>query len=209
MIAALRPAALRTALGRVGATVGLLAAGLAVGLAPGLPAGARADDVPPSLPVFSPQPSGWQPDYSVFPYNLWRSRVTPEMVTALRDACQWFNAQYDALSSQAFGFQGALRENFDSWDAVGGAGAVLKANIDQSTAFLDPRVHTLYITNYPDQSRYSPLYNGDSFYHLWFQLTGVSDKLARQLPSGVINANTATMRVYGDVIRNSGVCDGA
>ena len=95
------------------------------------------------------------------------------------------------------------------WSAVGGAGYVLKANLDQSAAFLDPRVHTLYITNYPDQSEYSPLYNGDSFYRLWFQLTQISDKIARRLPSGVINANTATMRVYGDVIRNSGVCDGA
>lgn len=72
-----------------------------------------------------------------------------------------------------------------------------------------PRVHALYITNYPDQSQYSPLYNGDSFYHLWFQFTQISDKIKQQLPSGVINANIATANVYGNTIRDSGICDGA
>lgn len=194
----------RPALRRVAAAVGCAAVGLSAVLA----APAHADDVA-SLPVFVPYPSGWQPNYTVFPYNLWQNRVTPQMVAAERDACQWFNAQYDALSAQAFGFQHALHDNFDSWAAVGGAGGVLKANLDQTTAFLDPRVHTLYITNYPDQSQYSPLFHGDSFYHLWFQLGQISDKVGRQLPSGLINANTATMKVYGDAIRQSGVCNGA
>lgn len=152
---------------------------------------------------------GWSPNYTVFPYNLWQNRVTPEMVAAQGQACHWFNTQYDALSGQAFGFRQALRDSYDVWSQVQGAGDALRASLDQSAAFLDPRVHTLYITNYPDQSQYSPLYNGDSFYHLWFQLTQISDKIARQMPSGVLNANIATMRVYGDVIRNSGVCNGA
>lgn len=152
---------------------------------------------------------GWSPNYTVFPYNLWQNRVTPEMVTAQGEACHWFNTQYDALSGQAFGFQQALRDGYDVWAPVQGAADALRANLDAAAAFLDPRVHILYITNYPDQSQYSPLYNGDSLYRLWFQLTQISDKVARQLPSGVINANTATMKVYGDTIRNSGVCNGA
>ncbi len=193
----------RNALRRVGAWV--VCAATAVTLA----GPAHADDAAASLPVFVPYQSNWSPNYTVHPYNLWQSRVTPQMVVAERDACQWFNAQYDTLSAQAFGFQRALRDNFDVWSGVQGAGNVLRANLDQSAGFLDPRVHTLYITNYPDQSKYSPLYNGDSFYHLWYQLTQISDKIARQLPSGVINANTATMKVYADVIRSSGVCNGA
>lgn len=191
-------------IGRAATTLGCVAVGLAAAWSPP----AHADDAA-SLPVFVPYPSGWSPDYSVHPYNMWQSRVTPQMVTAERDACQWFNAQYDILGGQAFGFQKALHDNFDEWDGVAGAGDVLKVNLDQAAAFLNPRVHTLYITNYPDLSQYSPLYNGDSFYHLWYQLTQISDKIAHQMPSGVINANTATMRVYGDVIRSSGVCDGA
>ena len=34
----------------------------------------------PSLPEFVPYPSSWAPDYTVFPYNLWQIRVTPERV---------------------------------------------------------------------------------------------------------------------------------
>lgn len=179
----------------------------AVAVAATLAGPARADDA--SLPVFMPYPSEWSPNYTVFPYNLWQNRVTPQMVDAERDSCQWFNAQFDALSAQSWGFQRALHDSFDSWDSVQGAANVLKANIDQSAAFLDPRVHTLYITNYPDQSQYSPLFHGDSFFRIWYQLTQLSDKIARQLPSGVINANNATMKVYGDAIRGSGVCNGA
>lgn len=40
----------------------------------------------PSMPAFTPYPSAWSPNYTVFPYNLWRSRVTPEQVVALRDS---------------------------------------------------------------------------------------------------------------------------
>ena len=198
-------AELRTARSRVGVALGCAAVSLAATLA----GTAHADEATPSLPVFAPHSSDWSPNYTVFPYNLWQNRVTPEMVTAQREACQWFNAQYDLLSAQAFGFQNGLHDNFDVWSGVQGAGDVVRANLDQSAAFLDPRVRTLYITNYPDQSQYSPLYNGDSFYHLWYQLTQISDKIARQMPSGVINANTATMNVYGNVIRDSGVCNGA
>ncbi len=191
--------------------LGSALAGALIGATVILSGTAHADAAAPSLPVFVPYPSGWAPNYTVFPYNLWQSRVTPEQVIAQRDACQWFNAQYDTLSSQALGFQNFLRDQYDVWSAPGvqAAAGVVRANLDQSTAFLDPRVHTLYIVNYPDQSEYSPLYNGDSFYHLWFQLTQISDKIARQVPAGQINANTATMNVYGRVIRDSGVCNGA
>ena len=196
-----------TALRRMGTAI----ACVAIGAAATLPATAHADDGVPSLPVFVPYPSGWAPNYTVFPYNLWQTRVTPEQIIAQRDVCQWFNAQYDTLSAQAFGFQRYLGDQGDVWDSPGvqAAAGVVRANLDQSAAFLDPRVHTLYIVNYPDRSEYSPLYNGDSFYHLWFQLTQISDKMARQVPSGQINANTATMNVYGTVIRDSGVCNGA
>ena len=135
----------------------------------------------------------------------------PGCVTAMRESCQWFNAQYDTLIAQVLGFQKFLGDNRDDWDAPGvqPAADVIIANLDQSAAFLDPRGHTLFIVNYPDQSEYSPIYNGDSIFHLWFQLTQISDKMKRQLPSGQINANNATANVYGTTIRNSGVCDGA
>lgn len=191
---------------RLVAVVALGLAGL-LGIAPG----ALAEPAKPSLPVFTPYPSGWQPNYTVFPYNLWQSRVTPEQITAERESCQWFNAQYGELMNQVYGFQNFLADRRDVWTAPGvtEAGNLVAANLDQSAAFLDPRAHTLFIINYPDQSEYSPLFHGDSFYRLWYQFTQISDKITQRLPAGQINANVATANVYGTVIRDSGVCNGA
>ena len=172
---------------------------------------AHADNPTPSLPQFVPHESDWQPNTSVYPYNLWQIRVTPEQVTAMRDSCQWFNAQYDPLMSQVFGFQRFLDAHHDDWQAPGiqPAAATIEANLDQSSAFLDPRAHTLFIVNYPDQSEYSPVYNGDSIYHLWYQLTQISDNMKRQLPAGQLNAHIAPANVYARTIHDSGVCAGA
>lgn len=187
------------------ALVGAAFTGLAAPAA-GEPGGAS-----PSLLRLRAPSSDWAPNYTVFPYNLWQVRVTGEQIDAQRESCQWFNAQYGTLMTQIVGFQNFLGGQHDYWTAPGvqAAGDAVRANVDQSAAFLDPRAHTLYITNYPDQSQYSPLYNGDSIYHLWYQLTQISDKIAKQQPSGVINANVATANVYGNVIRDSGVCNGA
>lgn len=190
-----------------------LAVAAAVGLALllGIAPVARTEPTTPSMPVFTPYPSGWQPDYSVFPYNLWQNRVTPQQITAERESCQWLNAQYGELMNQVYGFQNFLADQHDAWTAPGvtEAGDLVAANLDQSAAFLDPRAHTLFIINYPDQSEYSPLFHGDSFYRLWYQFTQISDKIARRLPAGQINANIATATVYGTAIRDSGVCVGA
>ncbi|WP_040542653.1 hypothetical protein [Mycolicibacterium vaccae] len=172
---------------------------------------ARAEPAAPTMPVFIPYPSAWQPNYTVFPYNLWQNRVTPQQITAERESCQWLNAQYGELMNQVYGFQNFLADQHDVWTAPGvtEAGDLVAANLDQSAAFLDPRAHTLFIINYPDQSEYSPLFHGDSFYRLWYQFTQISDKIKQRLPSGQINANIATANVYGTVIRDSGVCNGA
>lgn len=153
----------------------------------------------------------WSPDYSVFPYNLWQVRVTPEQVIALRESCQWFNVEYDALIAEVLGFQRLLGDERDDWRAAGVSSAAdaVTASARRSAAFLEPRGATLYIVNYPDQSRYSPLYHGDSVYHLWYQITRIIDKIDRRVPSGQLNANSATALVYGNAIRQSAVCDGA
>lgn len=186
------------------ATVAITAAVIATPIA-------HADNPTPSLPVFTPHASEWQPNTTVYPYNLWQSRVTPEQVTAMRESCQWFNAQYDPLLSQVFGFQHFLDAQHDVWTAPGiqQAANTIEANLDQSAAFLDPRAHTLFVVNYPDQSEYSPVYNGDSMFHLWYQLTQISDNMKHQLPSGQLNAHIATANVYGTTIRDAGVCAGA
>ncbi len=186
--------------------VTVLAGLLLVTAAPG-----QAEPATPTLPVFTPYPSDWQPDYRPFPYNLWQIRVTPQQITAQRESCQWINAQYGDLMNQVYGFQHFLADRGDNWSRPGvtEAGDIVAANLDQSAAFLDPRAHTLFIVNYPDQSEYSPLFHGDSIYRLWYQFTQISDKITKRMPSGQINANIATANVYGRVIRDSAVCTGA
>ncbi|AWT53292.1 hypothetical protein [Mycolicibacterium smegmatis] len=188
-----------------------LATGAALALATAAPTPAEPEQAWPALAAFEPHPSNWAPDYTVFPYNLWQIRVTPQQIDAQREACQWFNAQYGTLFDQIVRFQGFLDDNGDHWSHPGvqAAGDAVRGNVDRSAAFLDPRAQTLYVTNYPDQSQYSPLFHGDSFHHLWYQLTQISVKMKQRMPSGVINANIATANVYGNVIRESGVCNGA
>lgn len=175
------------------------------------PTTAEADQTQSTLPVFVPHPSDWRPDTTPFPYNLWQNRVTSEQVDAERESCQWFMAQYDQLMGQVVAFQQLLGDQHDIWEAAGvtSTGAIVLANLEQSARFLDPRAHALYITNYPDRSQYSPLFQGDSFYHLWYQFTQIADKMNRRMVSGVINANVATANVYGNAIRDSAVCRGA
>lgn len=195
----------KSALRRIG--IALTSAVVAAGV---LAIPANADEVA-SLPPFQPHPSDWMPRTNVWPNNLWANRVTPEMNLAMRESCKWFNAQYDPLMGGVYGFQGFLGSQKDVWTAPGvqNAGNIVAANLDQSATFLEPRARTLYIINYPDQSEYSPLEHGDSFYRLWYQFTQISDKIKRQLPAGQINANIATANVYGSAIRGSGVCNGA
>jgi hypothetical protein len=173
---------------------------------------AHADDANPSLPVFVPHPSDWTPNLTLSPYDSYwqRGLVTPEMITAELEACQWFNAQYEPLRSQIYGFENYLGGRHDDWSGVQGVANTVRANINQSAAFLDPRAHTLFINDFAyDKKDYSPLYNGDSIYYLWYQLTQISDKMNQKRPSGQIHAHIATMNVYGTVIHDSGVCDGA
>ena len=85
-------------------TLGRAAAVLAAAAILASAAPANADDAAvPALPGFVPHPSNWAPNYTVYPFNLWQSRVTPEQITAERDACQWFNAQYGTLRDQVYG----------------------------------------------------------------------------------------------------------
>lgn len=187
-----------------------LAFAVALSVSPA-PAAAEPGVAAPSLPEIVPHESAWQPDYVTFPYNLWRTRVTPEQVVAMRDSCQWFNERSGVLMDQVLAFQRFLGDQRDDWTAPGVAqtAAAVVANVDQSAAFLQPRADLLYIVNYPDQSEYSPVFHGDSIHWLWYQLTQISDKINRRVPSGQLNANTATALVYTNAIRNSGVCVGA
>lgn len=165
---------------------------------------------PPPLPVFTPAPSDWSPNFDIWPYNTFTSRVTPEMIGAMSDSCQWFTSQFDPLMGQINDFNRYLGDRHDDY-ATGGvqrnADAVV-SNIDRSTAFLGPRVKPLIITNQPDNfGPYSPIYGGDSMTHLTFQLSRISDSIKRKDPSGVTHANIVSATGWTNALRDSGACN--
>ncbi|KLO39366.1 hypothetical protein ABW17_20235 [Mycobacterium nebraskense] len=199
-----------TGLRRVGS--GLAYAGLLLAGAVMLAAHSNADpdQPPPPLPVFNAAPSDWSPNFETWPYNTFTYQVIPEMVQDMAEACQWFNARFDALMGQIHDFNRALGDRHDDYSAAGAqrhADAVV-VNIDQSTAFLAPRVKPLIITNKPDNfGPYSPLYGGESLTNVAFQLSRISDSIKRKDPSGVTHANIVAGTGWANALRDSGACN--
>ncbi len=171
---------------------------------------ANADPDPPPLPVFTPGPTDWAPNFEIWPYSTFTYQVTPEMISGMSDACQWFNAQYDPLMGQIHAFNRRLGDEHDDY-SVGGlqqqANGVV-ANIDRSTAFLLPRVQPLIITNTPNNfGPYSPIYGGEPITSVTFQLTRISDSIKKEEPSGVTHANIVSAAEWGNALRAQGACN--
>src|SRR5258708_30908747 len=108
------------------------------------PANADPINVPPPLPLFIPTAGNWAPKFPP-PYDATQKNVTEADVTAEREMCQWFNAQYVELRRQMdqLGFD-LLHANND-WTVPGiqlEADAVA-SNIEQTVAFLAPRAEAL------------------------------------------------------------------
>ncbi|MCV7316451.1 hypothetical protein H7J77_12985 [Mycolicibacillus parakoreensis] len=176
--------------------------------APGV-AGADSDQPPPPLPVFTPGPTDWKPNFDIWPYSTFVDKVTPEMISGMSDSCQWFNAQFDPLMGQVHDFHGNLDGKASDYTAAGvqaQADAVV-ANLDQSTAFLAPRLQPLTIRNDLDNyGPYSPLYGGEYLTKAMFQLTQISDKIKHKDPAGVVHANIVHATGWGDALKGSGAC---
>lgn len=193
------------------AAVGVACVAPAFAFALTLSGHANADPSPaPLLPVIAPAPSDWSPNFDVWPYNTFSDRVTPEMISGMSDSCQWFNAQFDPLMSQINEFNRRLGDQHDDYSAGGvqhQADAVI-ANIDQSTAFLAPRVKPLIITNNLDNfGPYSPLYGGESMTSVAFQLSRIGASIKKKDPSGVTHANIVAADGWGNALRDSGACN--
>ncbi|GAB4684428.1 hypothetical protein MOKP106_25140 [Mycobacterium avium subsp. hominissuis] len=187
-------------------------AGAALAAAVVLSGHAHADpgQPPPPLPLFTPSPSDWSPNFDIWPYNTFTSRVTPEMISGMSDSCQWFKSQFDPLMRQINDLNAYLGDQHDDYAAAAvqrNADAVV-GNIDRSTAFLTPRVKPLIITNQPDNfGPYSPVYGGESMTHLAFQLSRISDSIKRKDPSGVTHANIVSATGWANALRDSGACN--
>ena len=193
---------------RIGSALACAAAMAVTGLVLSGPATAEPD--PPPLPVFTPGPTDWAPNTDIWEYHTFTYQWTPEMISGMSDSCQWFNAQFDPLMGQINNFNNNLADQHDDYSAGGvqrQANGVV-ANIDQSTAFLGPRVQPLTITNTLNNfGPYSPLYGGEQITTVTYQLTRIAEGIREQKPAGVIHANIVAAQVGGNLLRDLGACN--
>ena len=170
------------------------------------------------LPVVTPRPSSWAPKFP-FPYDQTRGSVTDADITAGREMCQWFNAQFDELMRQIDSLQfnritpngpGVLSGSGTDWDySVGNLqqqADIVTANIDQAEDFLAPRVQALTQSQDHSGDLYFPLYQGKSFYLLWQHLSNVSAGIKSHQPDWFTGPSLLRVKRFGNMINRSDVC---
>lgn len=187
----------------------LLVAGLGM-CAPVAPANGvpSVDEIAPPLPVIVPTASDWQPKFP-YPYDQTRNEVTEADITAEREMCQWYTAQYDPLIAQIERFDDNLSRANGDYGAAGNqqiADAVL-ANLDQSLAYLTPRAQALTINRDYLGDEYFPVYQGETFYWLWQQLSNVSAGIHGQQTAWFVGPSLQRAKRWGSRIHRSHVCE--
>lgn len=169
---------------------------------------AEPDNPPaPPLPVVTPSPTAWAPKFP-YPYDKMQKDVTDADITAEREMCEWFNQQYDELIRQIDRFNVDLISNKGRWDTLGIQERVdaVTANIDQSVDFLAPRAQALTISQDFADDLYFPLYQGESFYRLWQQLSNVGAGIRGRQPAWFYGPSLQHARHWGSRINRSHVC---
>nr|WP_273735272.1 hypothetical protein [Mycolicibacterium septicum] len=173
------------------------------------------------LPVMTPTPSNWVPK-TPYPYDQTQGRVPETDITAEREMCQWFNAQYDELIRQIKRLQfhritpngpGVTMGAGTDWDySVGDLqheADIVIGNIDQSVAFLTPRAQALSQPRDLANDVYFPVYEGESFYLLWQHLANVSAGISSHQPDWFTGPSLQRVLRWGSRIHRSHVCDQA
>ena len=164
------------------------------------------------LPVVTPQPSTWVPRFP-FPYDQTRNRVTDADVTAMREMCQWFNAQYATLRDQIDRLQfnriGPDGNDFDySRDNLQQQVDVVAGNIAQAVNFLTPRARALTQARNPFGDSYFPIYEGEAFFKLWEQFYNVNNGIRAHQPAWFTGPSVQKAKRWGSDIHRSHVCEG-
>jgi hypothetical protein len=179
---------------------------------------ASDNDLIRPLPVITPTPTNWVPRFP-FPYDQTRNRVTDADITAEREMCQWFNAQYEMLIDQIDRVQfNRLQQNgpgvriggATDWDYSFGPIQhqvdILTANIDQSEDFLAPRAQALTQTQDFAGDNYFPMFEGQSFYLLWQHLSNVSAGIKAHQADWFTGPSVQRVKRWGTEINRSHVC---
>jgi hypothetical protein len=161
--------------------------------------------------VVNPTSSNWAPKFP-FPYDQTRGNVTAADITAERELCQWYDAQYGTLSDQIDRLQfNRIAPNgtdFDySVDGVQQQVDIVAGNIAASLAFMEPRVQALTQSRNPFGDVYFPLYEAEAFYKLWEQLSNVNNGINAHQPDWFTGPSVQKAKRWGSDIHRSHVCD--
>jgi hypothetical protein len=177
----------------------------------GGPAAAAPNDPPdPPLPVVVPHPSNWTPQFRV-PYAASRKDVTDADITAEREMCQWFAADYRELVRQIDRFGFNLLEASNDWTVgqIQAQADAVAANVDQAEAYLAPRTQALTQTADSAGDVHFALPEGESFYRLWQFLSNVGVGIKARNTAWVNGPSVERAKHWGSQIHRSHVCDGA
>lgn len=167
-----------------------------------------ASPPPPPLPEVVVVTNDWQPKFP-FPYDETRKNVTEADITAEREMCQWFNAQYLELRRQLDRFGFDLLHASNDWTVPGiqlHADAVA-ANVERSVAFLGPRAEALTQSQDFAGDVYFPIYQGESFYRLWQHLSNTGVGIRARNTAWVYGPSQQRVKHWGSKIERSRVCE--
>ncbi|MGU3498633.1 hypothetical protein [Mycobacterium sp. C31M] len=166
------------------------------------------DPAPPILPEFVPAASSWAPQFP-YPYDQTRKNVTDVDINAMREMCQWFNAQYRDLRNQLdkFGFN-LLQANND-WTAgmIQAQADNVAMNVERTVAFLTPRTTALTISQDFAGDLYFPIYQGEPFYRLWQELSNVGVGIRARNTAWVYGPSQQRVKRWASQIERSRICD--
>ncbi|GFG72015.1 hypothetical protein MSEN_37350 [Mycolicibacter senuensis] len=164
-------------------------------------------DQPQPLPAVTPAPAGWQPKFPP-PFDRTRQFVTDADINAEREMCGWYNAQYKVIQRHIAGLNNAVIRANGDWnsDEIPQHADIVAANLDQSVAFLAPRIGALTRSADRAGDMYFPLYQGDSFHGLWQQMSNVSNGIKARQPTWFSGPSYHQMQFWGSKIKRSRAC---
>lgn len=163
------------------------------------------------MPPVVPTASDWRPKFP-FPYDQTRNRVTAADITAMREMCQWFNAQYPTLRSQIdrleFNRDGPDGKDYDRGrDGIQQQADIVSGNIAESVDFLAPRAQALTQDQNSFGDNYFPIYEGEAFFKLWEQLSNVNNGIRANQAAWFIGPSVQKAKRWGSDIQRSHVCE--
>jgi hypothetical protein len=195
----------------------------AMGVLTGPPAGAGPNDEVPlpgppddsslirPFPVITPTASAWAPKFP-FPYDQTRNSVTSADIAAMREMCQWYDAQYATLRAQIDRLQfnriGPDGKDYDyTRDNVQQQFNIVSGNVGQAVDFLTPRAQSLTQAQNPYGDNYFPIYEGEAFYKLWEQLSNVNNGILAHQADWFTGPSVQKAKRWGSDIQRSHVCE--